>query len=438
MNSNSPKALHLVFNSVREDSRVLKVAWSLANSGWEVLVVGATKTNINDEFYIGRARVLRLPLKIVVKGSLVKNFGRVVRKAKNLTKRFLLIPSKTNSNKFSGIPNLAKALKTLEPVVMQFKPDVIHAHDYTILPVAGRLIEYLEKNGLTSKLIYDAHEYVPGVAHLKPGVREAYILEERKWSKNSAAVLSVSEGMSELLIPHLEINFRPKIVANDPLVDGQIPAKQSMRTQAGLINQEPIMVYSGAVAPQRGLHTAVAALRQMPKVHLVVIVDPSNLTIQKLLAENSDLANRIHVLPYVPNNELVSYLKEADIGLIPLLHRLNHEISLITKFGEYMQARLPILVSDVKTMSDQVKLLGNGEVFIAEDVEDFVKKASLILNQKEKYQKSYTPDILRERSWEKQAENLINIYLEVSGKNTEFVEPAKFELTEPISVRQLF
>ena len=75
---------------------------------------------------------------------------------------------------------------------------------------------------MSSKLIYDAHEYVPGVAHLKTGIREAYILEERKWSRKCAAVLSVSEGMSDLLVKHLQINFEPKIVANDPIVNGQI------------------------------------------------------------------------------------------------------------------------------------------------------------------------------------------------------------------------
>ena len=43
-----------------------------------------------------------------------------------------------------------------------------------------------------------------------------------------------------------------------------------------------------------------------------------------------------------------------------------------------MQARLPILVSDVKTMAEEVRKLGNGEVFIAEVVDDFVIAANKI------------------------------------------------------------
>ena len=75
-----------------------------------------------------------------------------------------------------------------------------------------------------------------------------------------------------------------------------------------------------------------------------------------------------------------------------------------------MQARLPIVVSDVRTMAAEVKRLGNGEVFIAEDVADFVNAVKKVLADKNKYQNVYTEEVLIERSWELQAENLVNIY----------------------------
>jgi glycosyltransferase involved in cell wall biosynthesis len=111
----------------------------------------------------------------------------------------------------------------------------------------------------------------------------------------------------------------------------------------------------------------------------------------------------------------VSYLSNGDVGLIPIHHKLNHEISLITKFGEYMQARLPIVVSDVRTMAAEVKRLGNGEVFIAEDVADFVNAVKKVLADKNKYQSVYTEEVLIERSWELQAENLVKIYNQIAN-----------------------
>jgi glycosyltransferase involved in cell wall biosynthesis len=199
------------------------------------------------------------------------------------------------------------------------------------------------------------------------------------------------------------------------LVEGQEVSHRKLRQDCGIGDDVALMVYSGAVAPQRGVQTAVAALRQLPGVHLALIANPANKSVQDLVASAPDLADRFHVLPYVPNSELVSYLSQADIGLIPILHRLNHEISLITKFGEYMQARLPILVSDVKTMSAEVRKLGNGEVYIAEDVNDFVRAAQLILANPAKYRAAYTPAVLAEHTWEGQAEILVDLYNSIAG-----------------------
>jgi glycosyltransferase involved in cell wall biosynthesis len=121
------------------------------------------------------------------------------------------------------------------------------------------------------------------------------------------------------------------------------------------------------------------------------------------------------VVEYVANSELVSFLSTANIGLIPLHHKLNHEISLITKFGEYMQAKLPIIVSDVKTMAAEVRRLKNGEVFKAEDVNQFVAATNKILANEKKYRKVYSRSVLGQRSWERQAKVLVDLYNKVAG-----------------------
>ena len=308
---------------------------------------------------------------------------------------------------------------------------MIHAHDYTALPIAGAIVEMLRLNGHKSKLIYDAHEYVPGVAHLTPPLAAIYIKNERKYSKQSAAILSVSDPMNDLLVDHLQIKGRPIIVANDPLVEGQEVAQRNLREDIGIDPEVPLMVYAGAVAPQRGVQTALSALHQLSGVHLVLVANPKNATVQSLVDSAKEVKDRFHVVPYVPNSELVSYLSTADIGLIPIVHRLNHEISLITKFGEYMQARLPILVSDVKTMSEEVNRLKNGEVFIAEDVDDFVRAARLILSEPAKYRATYTPEILAERSWERQAQVLLDLYNEIAEAAPEAQAHRPFLISEP-------
>ena len=405
MKNQNPRALHIVLNAVTEDSRVLKCAWSLGNAGWDVIVAGATPFTYNDELSIGYASIKRLPLKIVIKQSFI---AKVLRKLRYYQRRF---QARFLGGYTPGIPNWGRATKAILPLALDFKPHVVHAHDYTALPIAGEVVAALQKAGHDAKLVYDAHEYVPGVAHLKPPLMRAYSEEEIKYSSIAAAILSVSEGMSELLIPHLHLDDRePEIVANDPLVAGQQRSTRNLRADCALAADVPLIVYSGAVAPQRGIGTVIAGLRLMEGVHCALIANPESASVKEFMAQAIDIADRFHLLPYVPNAELVDYLSTADIGLIPIHHKLNHEISLITKFGEYAQAKLPIVVSDVKTMAAEVVRLGNGEVFEALDTEGFVRAIRAVLADKSRYQSAYTAEVLRQRSWERQAEKLIDIY----------------------------
>ena len=405
----APKALHIVLNGVVEDSRVLKCAWSLGNAGWDVLVCGSTPTGKEDKLSIGYATIDRLSIKLVIKQRFLAKYLRKTRKRVRKIIAVVLPKSKPK------IPNLQRAQRAIKPVALEFSPDVIHAHDYTALPIATDITNLLRAQGKRVSLIYDAHEYVPGVSHLTKPLANVYTKAERAGVKIADAVLSVSDPMSDLLMPHLQIKERPIIVANDPLVAGQQKAKRNLRKECGLDKKTPLLVYSGAVAPQRGISTAIEALRELPNVHLALIANPENATVKQLQIDAADIADRFHVVPYVPNSELVSFLSTANIGLIPLHHKLNHEISLITKFGEYMQAKLPIVVSDVKTMSAEVKRLKNGEVFIAEDVAEFVKATKKILKDEKQYRKAYTKSVLGERSWERQAKVLIDLYNKLAG-----------------------
>jgi glycosyltransferase involved in cell wall biosynthesis len=429
VSNSNPKALHIVLNSVNEDSRVLKCAWTLGNAGWDVQVIGATPFTHSDQLTIGYAKILRLPLKPVVTQAFLAKVLRRIRYYQRRVYQILKIKEEIL------IPNFNRAVRAVTPEALRFSPDVIHAHDYTALPVAAALVDLLKLQGKTVSLVYDAHEYVPGVAHLTKPLAALYTKEERKNSRLSSAVLSVSEPMNELLMEHLQITTRPIIVANDPLVAGQQASSKNLRSDCGITPEVPLMVYSGAVAPQRGVQTALAALRQMPGVHLALIANPGNQSVKDLVASAPDLADRFHVVPYVPNAELVSYLSSADIGLIPLLHRLNHEISLITKFGEYMQAKLPILVSDVKTMAAEVEKLGNGEVFMAEDIQGFVVAAKKILSDPSKYRSKYTDAVLAQRTWERQGEVLVSTYNHIAGATPTARPILPFTVTKPVPLQ---
>ena len=98
--------------------------------------------------------------------------------------------------------------------------------------------------------------------------------------------------------------------------------------------------------------------------------------------------------------------------MIPIHHWPNHEIALITKFFEYSHARLPIVVSDVRTMAATVRATGQGEVFRARDTADFVRAVRAVLADPERYRAVYdAPDSpLAGWTWEAQADRLDALY----------------------------
>jgi len=188
-----------------------------------------------------------------------------------------------------------------------------------------------------------------------------------------------------------------------------------LRQRCGVGAAQPLLVYSGSTSIQRGLDTVVRALPRLPDVHLALVVaDPPSPYVRQLSAAavRFGAGDRLHVLPYVPYEDVVAFLSAADVGVIPIHHWPNHELSLITKFFEYSHARLPIVVSDVKTMAETVRATGQGEVFRAGDVADFVRAVESVLADPRRYRAAYDkPDsMLPTWTWQTQAETLDSIY----------------------------
>jgi len=103
----------------------------------------------------------------------------------------------------------------------------------------------------------------------------------------------------------------------------------------------------------------VDAMPKLPDVHVALVINqPGYANELTAKARKLGVADRLHVLPYVPADQVVDFLSGADAGVIPIRHFPNHEIALITKFFEYSHARLPIVVSDVKTMAATVRGTG--------------------------------------------------------------------------------
>ena len=164
----------------------------------------------------------------------------------------------------------------------------------------------------------------------------------------------------------------------------------------------------------------VRALPWIPNLHVAFVVGNPvgpHATALKDLARSLGVAVRVHVVPYVAHDEVVGFLASADVGVIPIHHWPNHEIALITKFFEYSHARLPIVVSDVRTMAAKVRETGQGEVFVAEDLDSYVTAVAAVLAEPRRYRSAYdVPGLLEGWTWERQSAVLDGVYSRVAAR----------------------
>ncbi|MCH7232102.1 glycosyltransferase family 4 protein [Glycomyces sp. L485] len=303
-------------------------------------------------------------------------------------------------------------------VIDALEPDLIHANDFQMLGVGARAVMRQRARGRNVKLVWDAHEYLPG---MKPWVKNprwhpAQVAHELEYASYADAVTTVSESVAELLRERHGLAELPTVVMNVPDADGCQGEEENvpdLRASCGLSPEVPLMVYSGAAAPQRGLADMVAALPYLDGVHCALVVGkPESKFPKELVAQAQELgvADRLHVIPYVPHGQVVPFLSSADIGVIPLHHYMNHEIALITKFFEYSHARLPIVVTDVEAMGGMVRATRQGEVCRAEDPEDLARAAKAILGDPKAYRSVYEAGLLDEWTWRAQADRLHSVY----------------------------
>ncbi|CNE15393.1 UDP-N-acetylglucosamine: 1L-myo-inositol-1-phosphate 1-alpha-D-N-acetylglucosaminyltransferase [Mycobacterium tuberculosis] len=311
-------------------------------------------------------------------------------------------------------------------VIDKLQPDIIHANDFRMVGVGARAVLRARAKGRDIKLVWDAHEFLPGMGSwvADPRWLPAMVAAEREYSGLADEVVTVSEPLVDLLVEHHGLRQRPTVVLNAPLIGGtaekgdadETRSVPDLRELCGIGPDTPLGVYSGVASPKRGLGVMVEALPKLPDLHVAFVVNgPKGKYVQELRARAEELgvADRISVLGYVPFDQVVEFLSAADFGVQPLQQGLpNHEIALSTKFFEYSHARLPIIVSDVKAMGGTVRSTGQGEVFRAGDVADYIRAVEAVLGDLDRYRGVYDsrPDLLHQWTWAAQAEILNGVY----------------------------
>lgn len=439
MNPQERASIHivsLVTNNAVGDSRVLKSAETLAAAGYKVTLLAGLIGSVPESEELNGFRIQRVP---IVNSDATKRvtplfpFNRILDLSNRYLprgKRFVRYGCKifTTDRLFWrwASPRLLKIsprflyltwplLKDGEvafgKTIDNLRPDIIHANDCDTLGLAVRAQRRAALRRRQISILYDAHEYVQGVHRKHPVWRDAMTLLESSSIKRVDSVVTVSETIAGMLEEDYELVSRPVVVLNAPRrVQPQVDEKRmTIRTKIGLSADVPLHIYVGAAAPQRGIDAMIDALAKAKDHHVGLVVNPHSVYVKKLVskAESLGVADRLHIHPYVPEWYVSTFASDATSGVIPILHHPNHEISLVTKYFEYLHARIPIIVSDVKTMAEEVLLQGNGLVFTAGLSDELADCFLQIAGERDRFAAAITDSMLDEYSWERQSDKLV-------------------------------
>jgi glycosyltransferase involved in cell wall biosynthesis len=376
--------LMLVTSDVARDARVLREAAALAAAGHRVHVQGKDVPEGWQPagFTVGSAgggsglRRTTAP---------VGRQGRALRAA-----RWLLLPRHRRRV-------WREWTRQTEAAVRDRTYDVVHAHDFTTLPLAARLAA-----ARGARLVYDAHEWWSGrQRHGRPTP-----LERRRERRAEAglvaradAVLTVSEGIAERLGRWAG---RPVTVVRNtfPRAAGTPAVPRAPRG----------VVYAGRIGGGRDLETVLAGAAELGPELATVLVGPADAA---YLARLDLVRSAVELRPPLDGDAVDEVLRECGLPVVTLTDTCdNHRLALPNKLFHAVRAGVPVVAADLPELRRVVLRYGIGEVYRPSDAASY---AAAVRRAAARYGElcAAVAAAADELSWERDAAPLVAVYAEL-------------------------
>jgi glycosyltransferase involved in cell wall biosynthesis len=284
------------------------------------------------------------------------------------------------------------------------KADLFVSNDLDTLPAV-----FLASKIRKKTLVYDSHEYFTELPELL----------------GRKIVKQIWENMEALMLPYIKYSYTvsPSIAAEynkkyniNMKVIRNLPRKISGTIKSSIIlgkNHEKIILYQGSLNMGRGLEMAIKAIQYTSNVKLIIIGTGQIENELKQLAISLDLEDSVIFTGRISPDELVQYTIQADLG-ISLEEKLglNYYYALPNKLFDYIQAGIPVLVSDLPEMS---ALVNHYKIGLVTHTSDPQKLALLFIEMlydsvKRAYWKTNLDNASQELCWENEEEKLLEIY----------------------------
>jgi glycosyltransferase involved in cell wall biosynthesis len=291
------------------------------------------------------------------------------------------------------------------------KVKLINAHSLSVLPLA-----FLLKIIKGSKLVYDTHELETETDQTNFFRRIIFKYIEKKIIYYCDLIIVVSENIADWYSKEYRIN-RPLVIKNACYLYKINNKKNYLRKKLKIPNYKKILLYQGDLAKVKGIELIIDAFkkRSIIKKDKLVFVLIGYGELYNKIKKIVKIYKNIYLLKSVPHKKLLNYTSSADLGImLPKNTCLNNYFCMPNKLFEYAMCGLPVMISNMKEMSEVVNKYKFGIIIkrlSVTSINNVLDKFEIKKNLKELSVASRK--FANINSWEKQEKLLIQRYREI-------------------------
>ena len=368
------KVINLLFNDFTNDNRVLKESRSLQHNGFQVELI-ATHFDKN------------LPKEERIEGIEVR---------------------RVDVGYFKSLP-INLAVFWIKAILKYRKANIFHANDLYALPPAYIIKKFFNKD---AKIVYDCHEHETEAQIYvgKPLLKFMARIFEKGMIKSVDKILVVSKSIQEEYEEMYDIE-KPTLILNCPYLKNY-KGRGLFREKLNIPKDKIIFLYQGKYQPGRGIEKLVELFKKIKKVNnnLVLVLLTYGKDIEKLKTVIRGVDN-IYWHDKIPPNMYMNYVTSADWGVHFMENTCkNHNYALPNKLFDYFMGNLPVVVSNLKEMSNFVNKHKVGYVIDLNNIEETIE---IFKNIKKGSKVKFLENVEIVRNqyiWEKQEKKLIKLY----------------------------
>ncbi len=306
--------------------------------------------------------------------------------------------------------------------------EVLHVHDLWLLNGALKA-----NKKLRLPLVADLHEnFVDALSHYKYAnkfpnniliSKKKWARSEKEWCKKADRLITVIE---EAVERYVNIGVREDKIFVVPNYVNLSSFHINGFDEKILRKYEKYftLVYTGGFDGHRGLETVIKAAAllkgKIEKFKVVLVGSGSNFNDLKALAEELKVNDVVSFEGWQPPDKLPSYIKAADMGLIPHLKTTHTDNTIPHKLFQYMLLEKPVIATDCKPLKRIITETNVGLIFPSGNAEKLSEKVlELFLDSTRRKQMGIAGKkaVQEKYNWEKAAENLIALYKGLGREN---------------------